>query len=113
LLNFRIVSLQPKTNGAPYSEWYFNQHLSEVKKLEKNSCQKYKRIKCKVFSIATCFLLLKKFRNVFSPQAPGLDYRINVGRLAGGSLASSYGGDINIGEVDERSHVRDFGWAGM
>ena len=39
----------------------------------------------------------------------GDDYRINVGRLTGGSLASSYGGEINIGEVDEGSHARDFG----
>ena len=41
----------------------------------------------------------------------GNDYRINIGHLTGGSLASSYGGDISIGEVDGGSHARDFGYA--
>ena len=40
----------------------------------------------------------------------GNDYRINIGHLTGGSLASSYGGDISIGEVDEGSHARDVGY---
>ena len=43
----------------------------------------------------------------------GNDYRVNVGHLTGGSLASSYGGDTNVGQVSGQSHVRDFsGWWG-
>jgi hypothetical protein len=56
---------------------------------------------------------IKLFRKSFACDqayiALGADYTINVGRLGGGSLASSYGGDINIGDVGEFSHVREFG----
>ena len=38
---------------------------------------------------------------------------MNIGHLTGGSMASSYGGDVNIGQVDEGSVARDFGgWWG-
>jgi hypothetical protein len=42
-------------------------------------------------------------------KGPGMDYRVNIGRAGGGSLVSSYGGEVNIGEVDQGTHVRDFG----